>query len=149
MSDIRKYSLISFYALIVFVLQISFFSRLANIDLNFILVNIAVFAALFNLKQNLVFLSTATILLQAFTFDKQFIWFLPLVSVILKLFYTREITVPIWICVFYTVLLSVVYCFVNQDSYAYFHKLFLSLPFNAIFAMILYFLFKSMMGKSK
>lgn len=144
MSDFRKYSLISLYAFLVFALQISFFSRFANIDLNFILVNIAVFSALFNLKENLVFLSTATILLQAFTFDKQFIWFLPLLSVLLKLFYTKELKDPLWLCVFYSVLLSVIYCFINQDTYSYFHKILLSLPFNALFAVILYFLFKSL-----
>jgi hypothetical protein len=125
LSDFRKYSLISLYAFLVFALQISFFSRFTNIDLNFILVNIAVFSALFNLKENLVFLSTATILLQAFTFDKQFIWFLPLLSVLLKLFYTKELKDPLWLCVFYSVLLSAIYCFINQDTYSYFHKILL------------------------
>ncbi|MBU6197662.1 MAG: hypothetical protein KGO93_08880 [Cyanobacteria bacterium REEB446] len=96
------------------------------------------------MKENLVFLSTATILLQAFTFDKQFIWFLPLLSVLLKLFYTKELKDPLWLCVFYSVLLSAIYCFTNQDTYSYFHKILLSLPFNALFAVILYFLFKSL-----
>lgn len=143
MSDLKKYSLIAFYAFVVFILQISFFSSFVSIDLNFILVNIAVFAALFSLKENLVFLSTATLLLQAYTFDKQFIWFLPLVSVLLKLLYTRELKDPLWLCLFYSLLLSCIYCFINKDSLGYFYKVLLSAPFNILFAAILYFLFKT------
>jgi len=147
LSDLKKYSLIALYAFVVFILQISFFSSFVSIDLNFILVNIAVFAALFTLKENLVFLCTATLLLQAYTFDKQFIWFLPLVSVLLKLLYTRELKDPLWLCLFYSLLLSCIYSFINKDTLGYFYKILLSAPFNILLAAILYFLFKVLIVK--
>ncbi|NQY81156.1 MAG: hypothetical protein HRT47_12690 [Candidatus Caenarcaniphilales bacterium] len=144
MTDLKKYFFTCIYAFLVVTLQISTFSFFTDLSPNFILVNIAVSSALFDLGLNLVFISFIVLMIRAGTYDSQFLWYLPLIAVIFKFIYIKELKDPLLLCIFYTTVLTVGVTLFNTDTLPFFELLYKSLPINVLLAVIVYFIMKKL-----
>ena len=142
MQDLKKYFFVCVYAFFVVTLQISTFSFFTDFSPNFILANIAVSSAIFDLRLNLVFISFIVLMIRAGTYDSQFLWFLPLIAFLFKFIYLKELKDPLWLCIFYSVTLTVILTLFDTDGLPFHEILYKSLPINILFSVIIYFFMK-------
>lgn len=144
MTDLKKYFFTCIYAFLVVTLQISVFSFFTGLSPNFIVVNIAVSSALFDLGLNVVFISFIALMIRAATYDSQFLWFLPLIAVIFKFIYIKELKDPLLLCIFYSTVLTLAINLFSTDTYPFFEMLYKSLPINVLLTVLIYFVMKKL-----
>lgn len=144
MRDLKKYFFTCIYAFLVVTLQLSTFSFFTDLSPNFIVVNIAVSSALFDLALNIVFISFIALMIRAATYDSQFLWYLPLIAFIFKFIYIKELKDPLLLCIFYSVVLTVGVTLFSTDTYPFFDMLYKSLPINVLLTVLIYFVMKKL-----
>ncbi len=144
MRDLKKYFFTCIYAFLVVTLQLSTFSFFTDLSPNFIVVNIAVSSALFDLGLNVVFISFIALMIRAATYDSQFLWYLPLIAFIFKFIYIKELKDPLLLCIFYSVVLTVGVTLFSTDTYPFFDMLYKSLPINVLLTVLIYFVMKKL-----